>query len=770
MARIIKNSNFDSQSKKVNDLNAQSQSVVDQYNSQAFQQYSQFLNEIPVFVNYYQKDHFESLADKNLNQIHEVMGRNSPVIFNKLENFPLYKTTRISLDVSGGTQGDEAIAEFQAIVLPDTIKPMVDDLLTIWYENEQNVFRVNDVQRSKIEGKQFYQIKAYLYKRDKDLNKLAEQTSKSFVVSKDGKSVEGVDLIEKNSFDKVSDLEEMNSQLFNYYKEFYDQRINQFTFKVRDPQGQPTDNNVWDWNLNNFCHKFQIFTDRRKFRNEIFISNVDLYKRGEVAAYKESLFFRLENKIATNLNFDQIQFYQESELLQMDFQKNVFKTYDKKTIRIRPCLHQTVQTSSYLIGLNDYPMFYPSHVKVVDNLHQYLIGGQELTIGQSVEYYLNVVDEYIKGTLQVDHLVEHFQKIQFNATIADYYFIPMIMYIIQDIIGTIKTAGFYEYKKPDKLINTFAEIIVHNVNTPQYSSILEIPTIIKNIVLDHPVSFTQVDTDGTFSVSNKAFGGFPQIDDIKKVHLKDQLVWLTIGTGLSNLDTPEEADKFYKSLLKIISDYGIDGINISIKDQSLKGSELIDPRIDNTNKSLNILIESVNKLTEFFPHLRIMMTQTIKQLQAVNELKYNENEYGINIPLYEQLKNKLSFVNCKFIADDQIDVKIINKGIEYTVLSDTNKFNLEQIKLLATGQMMKESVGDFFRLQSVPVEKLCLQVTSDPSDANLLDASELKDFINLLYINDIKLSNFMEVINTIKPNDDFQLQVKAIETMKQINQ
>jgi hypothetical protein len=83
------------------------------------------------------------------------------------------------------------------------------------------------------------------------------------------------------------------------------------------------------------------------------------------------------------------------------------------------------------------------------------------------------------------------------------------MYIIQDIIGTIKTAGFYEYKKPDKLINTFAEIIVHNVNTPQYSSILEIPTIIKNIVLDHPVSFTQVDTDGTFSVSNKAFGGFP---------------------------------------------------------------------------------------------------------------------------------------------------------------------------------------------------------------------------------------------------------------------
>ena len=114
---------------------------------------------------------------------------------------------------------------------------MVDDLMTVWYENEQNVFRISDVQRSRLEGKAFYQITAYLYRRDRDLQKLAKQVGKTFVVSRDGKSLNGIDIVTKDGNDEISLLEEIRKTAREYYKGFYDKRVNLFTYRFKDPEG-----------------------------------------------------------------------------------------------------------------------------------------------------------------------------------------------------------------------------------------------------------------------------------------------------------------------------------------------------------------------------------------------------------------------------------------------------------------------------------------------------------------------------------------------------
>ena len=777
MAKLIKNQARTERTDKVTDLSNHSKNVVDQYNQAALEQYSQFLNEVPVFVNYYSKDHFESLADKNLNTVHEVMGDNSPVIFNKLENFPIYRTSRTDLNVSQGNQGDEATAQFQATILPDTIKPMVDDLMTVWYENEQNVFRISDVQRSRLEGKAFYQITAYLYRRDRDLQKLAKQVGKTFVVSRDGKSLNGIDIVTKDGNDEISLLEEIRKTAREYYKGFYDKRVNLFTYRFKDPEGLEQEYVGWDWNVNHFQYKFELFQDRRQLRNEIFIKPLDTFADfNEVTNYSKQIFGNLETGSDVDLQYDTIRLFRDGTM-GPGFNTDLFKRYQKQTIRFGLVKSSSITTENVLLTDADYSIEFPLVHQISNNIHQYLVNGDHIRDSEGPSPYIEIIDKYTKNNLSIDEFVQLVEDINFVSGIEDYYFLPTLMFICDKMIEDIRKKGYYSFT-PQPVVNNFFTVLTTNpINSGNFVQIKQIPSYFNNIVISSVPGYTQVQLDGQFLLDDKVFSGVPKATDVKQVRSKGTNVFITLnGIGYANLVDPDKYTVFIDSLLKFIIDNDINGINLDLDPQVIKSQDLsIQPSkpISNHGTVLHQISNMVKYLVRELPGLKIMFTSEIKHLFAVSNSHYGMNgELGIALPLYEDLKDLLSFVNFRLAGSDVGAVPLsTDLVLDMMPQEGPSIYNHAYVHAMTHGVVLATSVEEYYEVLPVDPKKIVVSTNINISSPNYIDEQGVKDILNEVIVTNqspIMLYHFVEEGSDESTTHDIALTI--IDIMKQINQ
>src|SRR5437016_5145408 len=72
------------------------QANIEQYITAATKDYSTFLACAPTFCTYFSKNHLKSTYDRSLENINEVVGADAPVIFDKIDNLPIYKVENSS--------------------------------------------------------------------------------------------------------------------------------------------------------------------------------------------------------------------------------------------------------------------------------------------------------------------------------------------------------------------------------------------------------------------------------------------------------------------------------------------------------------------------------------------------------------------------------------------------------------------------------------------------------------------------------------------------
>lgn len=744
MAKIIQNSNQRNSIDKVVDQQKYSQKVVEQFTNASIDQYSQFLNEIPVFVNYYQKDHFRSGHDRNLNSVHEIMGDNSPIIFNKMEGFPLYKMTKIDLSVSDGPHGGEVgMAQFTAMVLPNILEPIVDDLITIWYENEENVFRVNEVQRNRIEGKAFYQISAYLYKRDQDHSRLKNQVHKTFEVCNDYKTLSEINLIEKEFAIDINDVNQMKRELIEYYRAFYDKRINQFQYKLKDGSGSKLKMCGWDWQLNNFAFRFQLFTDKKNLRGEFFIDNVNVNKVSEIHDYKKSIFYKIENRIPGPIDYDQIIIFDEN-ILDFRYQKDIYKRFDQATIRMKTDLATNNPAALPHTGIND-PLFFPSYIPVVDNIHQYIIRTeQNLTINGNISPYVTIIDKFLNKKLTLKILMDLFKLIQFKETIADYYFIPAIIYIMEYMVDEIASKGVTDFQVvPDTEI-FMASMNVGARNSPGEFNVKSIPDMFNTVNLVIPYEYI----DGTsckFMFNENSYRNFPDHNTIKDIHQTGKKALIHLSEAI-NIDSDVKYKEFVSSYIAMNLAINNDGIQIQVPDASL-----LNPSTDfvnNTNPTFNNLVKFINEIQSALPgHIVILTANQIEQTVSLHNREYTGSE-GNYLALYDKVKSKVKAFNvCIKRQDVRQILTDIPAGASFEEISMTNGFvpcYIEIINRLMKGCYVSNPQATFYKTASIPHTGLMIQFVDDllTADEEATEAHQI--FFNIYNTNNILLPHFNE--------------------------
>jgi hypothetical protein len=120
---------------------------------------SKRLDGTPIYITYFNKNLNVSQQDHILENVKELLGEESPLFYNKIENTPLFLVSEIANNMElDETFGLNTETQGEGVLLPNTIKPYVDDFLIINYIEEDLLFRVTKVEMDKLNGKKFYRI------------------------------------------------------------------------------------------------------------------------------------------------------------------------------------------------------------------------------------------------------------------------------------------------------------------------------------------------------------------------------------------------------------------------------------------------------------------------------------------------------------------------------------------------------------------------------------------------------------------------------------
>ena len=147
------------------------------YIEQTTESYARLFNKSPSFCTYYTHDPITSMTDVNLGGAIQLIGQESPLKYDRINDFPLYGIGEADLTaayeetqgiVQNGVRGE-------SYILPSTIEPVENDFFVIDYLESRLVFRVVACHPDRIEGKAFYKIEYIL--DPSDYRQLDRQTS-----------------------------------------------------------------------------------------------------------------------------------------------------------------------------------------------------------------------------------------------------------------------------------------------------------------------------------------------------------------------------------------------------------------------------------------------------------------------------------------------------------------------------------------------------------------------------------------------------------------
>jgi hypothetical protein len=255
--------------------------------------YSTFLQSAPIFVTYYSKDLLKSSYDTTFENVNEVIGADSPVIFNKVNDLPIYSTESASFTTEITDFGISGDVSSSFIMIPNTVTPNVDDIFTLFYDNIIKVFVVSNVEIDKYNNLNFYKVSFYL--SSSSINDVENQVSKSFRVDFNNIGKSSKPLIEEDSYAIGIDLKVIYNGLLEYYiNTFYDKRILAFVNNYQ--LNSIMSLNVIDTNINYFIknNKLNYFYDG--YRDFTLINNdyIDIVK---LIPYSKTLLANIDKSL-----------------------------------------------------------------------------------------------------------------------------------------------------------------------------------------------------------------------------------------------------------------------------------------------------------------------------------------------------------------------------------------------------------------------------------------------------------------------------------------
>lgn len=189
---------------------------------------SRFLDTTPTFVTYYHINSNNSTVDSGFLNTEEIIGKRSPIKFQKIEKFPLYGIEQIVLQIQDTEHGLDSSYESDGILLPGTIIPTPNDYFVIPYLKDSYIFKITEIMYDSIMPDNFYKISFQLEYIDNDKEEeLNDQVYENFTCILENIGSEDKCIIQSDYKEKLDKIDALyNDMASTYMSIFYNERHN----------------------------------------------------------------------------------------------------------------------------------------------------------------------------------------------------------------------------------------------------------------------------------------------------------------------------------------------------------------------------------------------------------------------------------------------------------------------------------------------------------------------------------------------------------------
>ena len=219
-----------------------------------------------VVVEYYAINRDASKIDESTGLVEDNYGPNSPIRFNKINNFVMYTDGFLlstnNVDTDFGPEGD--IIQGTCSIAPRTLVPVPGELFRIPHMKGAGdlLFKVIEVNTYLLDGNAtWFEIEWVLDKAAIDLNVILKYNVEEefeYVVKNAGTELNP--FIQSTKYALAKDLDDTNDILRKYYLElFFNNSVQALTYRDEDGRG------IYDEMLTEFCATTGILSDHKNF-------------------------------------------------------------------------------------------------------------------------------------------------------------------------------------------------------------------------------------------------------------------------------------------------------------------------------------------------------------------------------------------------------------------------------------------------------------------------------------------------------------------------
>ena len=187
-----------------------------------------FIDQTPTFTTYFHVNVAESTSDEGWHDVESVVGKKSPIRYQRIASFPIYGIDQVVLQIQDGDMGLDTSFEGEGTILPGTIKPLQNDFFMIGVLDECLIFRVTGIEYDSARLDNFYKIRYKLEYNDVDkLNSLEEMVHAKYTCVFRNIGTENTCLIASDYKEQLDHIDEIYTDIARLYiSVFYVEKYN----------------------------------------------------------------------------------------------------------------------------------------------------------------------------------------------------------------------------------------------------------------------------------------------------------------------------------------------------------------------------------------------------------------------------------------------------------------------------------------------------------------------------------------------------------------
>lgn len=393
----------------INETNMVKDSIF-QYEERLKSPIRRFQDKTFVPVTYYHINGQKTTTDQGYGDVTEILGKESPVKFEKIEDFPLYGIDQIVLQLSNNDQGLDSEFESDAVVMAGTITPLQNDYFIINQLKDPFVFRVTSVEYDTVISSGSYKIGYILEYNDEAVTgQLKDQTVDEFTCILDNIGTKDKCIIQSDTYTKIQKIDAMYDELCNTYMAFYyNERYNCFLADFGNGM------KLFDPFQLEFIMEHQLFK-RRNSIDSIFMGEQFEDPRRKIK-YQKTIY-----RFVEKMDMNKLSSFNYVVFPGVNNQQTAFSKWLDKSVLILdiPKAFDPSGDHTYQVLSNEYVdsirLNGPTDSKCAALIQSY-VRREELSIN---DISLDICDEI----MNLD-----------DANLEVFFFTPIILYIIKDIV------------------------------------------------------------------------------------------------------------------------------------------------------------------------------------------------------------------------------------------------------------------------------------------------------------------------------------------------